>query len=364
MNLNNVDSLLYKISKDISLSEIAPINLKEEKKCFFKDNKYNPEFEYNKINSSYSEYLDELSSLKFEDDLLSGLYKDKVSEMINHIKMFNNKGKKAFTNFSIKKYGQPSKELLSEARKILSKSSTRINTPAASISTKFAINKFKKVLDKLNFKWEVSAEDIVPNALVNPTKRKLIIKKDYKFTNRQLNRFIAHEIYTHVLRAECSMIQPYKLFLIGLKDYIATEEGLAMYKEKKAGVLDERILKGYAGRVLAIDIALKKGFRQTYNFLRKFYSRDQSWDLTLRVKRGLTDTSKAGAFTKDLIYLKGYLQVNNFIKNPSTLRLLHYGKIGIEHVVKIPLIPGLKDPDAVVKNIYKVKSSQFKNLCW
>ena len=46
MNLSEIDSKLYEISKTIRLiSSLKPINLKSEKEKVFLDNTYNPQFE-------------------------------------------------------------------------------------------------------------------------------------------------------------------------------------------------------------------------------------------------------------------------------------------------------------------------------
>jgi len=118
-------------------------------------------------------------------------------------------------------------------------------------------------------------------------------------------------------------------------------------------------LKSYAARVLAVETALNKSFRETYKFLEGLFDKEKAWDLAVRVKRGIKDTSKPGAFTKDIIYLKGFYEVNDFIKNQSGLHLLHYGKIGIQHALLIPSIEGLNNPFLVLKKQFKKRINEL-----
>ncbi|MBT3720599.1 DUF1704 domain-containing protein, partial [archaeon] len=84
-----------------------------------------------------------------------------------------------------------------------------------------------------------------------------------------------------------------------------------------------------------------------------YFSKESSWLMTLRAKRGLCNTSKPGAFTKDYVYLKGYIDVKNFIQNASCLHLLHYGKINIKQINTIMNIPSLNDPSKIFLKLHQ-----------
>ena len=62
-------------------------------------------------------------------------------------------------------------------------------------------------------------------------------------------------------------------------------------------------MRKYALRVIACQWAVSKGFYELFNLLNNYVSIDDSWNLTLRVKRGLEDTSQVGGFLKDSLYL-------------------------------------------------------------
>ena len=110
--------------------------------------------------------------------------------------------------------------------------------------------------------------------------------------------------------------------------------------EEKAGVLQKRILRIYAARVVAVSMAREKGFRDIYKYLRNFLKVDEAWKITVRIKRGLADTSQPGGLTKDYLYLNGYYKVKNYLKKYS-LNRLYYGKVSMHYAKVLDKIPGL-----------------------
>jgi len=112
----------------------------------------------------------------------------------------------------------------------------KILDPRGNLSSEQTLHAFEQVISSLGFDWEVCLGDIVSNAMVIPSKRKFIVNRKARFSNNQIKRFVAHEIFGHIVRAECGRLQPFKLFSIGLPGYESTEEGLALYKERKTKV--------------------------------------------------------------------------------------------------------------------------------
>jgi uncharacterized protein (TIGR02421 family) len=353
--LQKIDSLLSQITKLYNITGLYPRNIEQEKKKFLTNNNYNPQFEYEKKDINYDKAIKIINKIKYKETVMDDLFKEKAQEIKNNLLMFKNIGNEdEFTKYSIKIYGEPDKNLVKKACDITLKKIKRTNIPKKLLSSKKAIEEFRKIFLQLNLKWRVIEKDIASNALVIPSKRTFVIKKDAFFSKKTIKRFIVHEIYAHVLRTEFGLRQPYKVFSTGLANYEATEEGLALYKEKKAKVMDKNILQAYAHRVLAVNKALKSDFSQTFHFIKKYIPEDEkAWDLTVRVKRGLKDTSKKGSFTKDYIYLLGFFEVSEFIKNQSGLHLLHYGKINTKQALLIPSIEGLKNPFIVLKSHFK-----------
>jgi uncharacterized protein (TIGR02421 family) len=328
MLLKKVDRDLALIHGKIRISRINPINVEEEKLKVFKNNSRNPKFKYNLL-ENHQRIEKHLLSLKTDDTVYGVLLRGKIKELYNMLKMIKNVGKKDFTKYSVKAYGRPDSTLLKEAKNILKTDEEEVWKRYSRLSTT------KKFMDDFvlrRFDWKVKEKEMVAGATFNTKNKTLFINSNRDFSESDVKRLIVHEIGTHITRAENSGKRKYKMFRFGFPGYLETEEGLAAYNEYKGGLLSPRILKNYAGRVLANHLSIKNSFNAVYNHLLEYFPRNDAWILTLRSKRGLTDTSKPGAFTKDHIYLKGFLKVKNFAENGGDMEKLYVGKIGVEHV--------------------------------
>jgi len=67
-----------------------------------------------------------------------------------------------------------------------------------------------------------------------------------------------------------------------------------------------------------------------------------AWQTTLRVKRGLTDTGRAGAFTKEHLYLFGYYFIQDYLKQNNKINDLMIGKISPQDLPLIRQLPDIK----------------------
>ncbi len=340
--LKKIDKDISLLNKKLSFFAINPTNLEQEKEKFFKDNTYNPQFKYSKYRQDLKKIKKSLRKNKPGNSTLGRLLAKKRNNLIIMSDILKNRGiDKNFTKFSLKLYGKPDKELVKAAKKYL-----RLKTPRKrnTLTSKQVIKQMKKAFVKYGFEWDIIEKEMVSKAAVNASKRKVMVRKDTKFPKDIVKRLIVHEIGTHVMRIENGRRQPFRIFSDGFPDYLMTEEGLAVVNEELNDCLDNRTLKAYAGRVIAIDKSLKCSFRETYNHLRKYFSKPLAFRLTARAKRGLTDTSLKGACTKDIAYLKGYLEIKKYLKKGGQLDKLYYGKIGIQHSNVVEKIPGVIHP--------------------
>jgi len=86
-------------------------------------------------------------------------------------------------------------------------------------------------------------------------------------------------------------------------------------------------------------------FIDVYNEVLKYgFDSERAWKVALKAKRGLTDTSKPGAFTKDFVYYKGHKMIKKFIRDGGDLRELYYGKMNIDDLDIVKKVKGLKPP--------------------
>lgn len=267
------------------------------------------------------------------------------------IRLLENLGTKNFTKFSINLFGAPSKRFLYKAKKflpkILAQEKEILNKKI--VSADEIKNCFKQYLKKYQFPWNVKLTDnISARILLLRSKKTIYIRKDAHFYKGELKRLAYHEIAVHILRLENGDRQPYQILRQGTKTSLATGEGLALIAELLAS--KNKIIPLYPparflARALAVDYAQKHSFHQTFSFLENLgLGSYLSWEATARAKRGMSDTGKSGAFTKDHLYFTGMYEVLDYIKTKKNLKPLFWGNVGIPEIKKISMLPQIQPP--------------------
>ena len=75
-----------------------------------------------------------------------------------------------------------------------------------------------------------------------------------KFGRNEARRLAVHEVFGHLLSAANGRAQPLRLMQWGTAGSFVDQEGVALYMEEVAGVLDGARLRTLAGRVIAADM--------------------------------------------------------------------------------------------------------------
>jgi len=152
------------------------------------------------------------------------------------------------------------------------------------------------------------------------------------------------------LTAENGKNQPYEIFNRGMANYLETQEGLAVYNmSKRLHYSDKQNYRIFA-LVVAIENAFTMSFSKVFESLLQYnLPLERAFRSTVKVKRGLIDTSKRGCFTKDLKYFTGFLQIEEFIKNGGEIRDLYTGKFNLKDLSVIKKIQGIKPPKHLPK---------------
>lgn len=329
-NHHKIDNEIeYNFKRIFLFSSLLPLNAKKEKEKIFRDKTYNPVLKYSLPKSNLIQVKKNLLKIRTDSSVIGQLFRQRIKELIIQTDLLRNIGTSVITKYSLDLYSRPSKDLIRKAAKLL-------DLPSQKEMMKYGkISVAKKFLDSLLTKglnWRVVERDMVAAAAFNITEKILYINTGRKFADSDLKRLVVHEVGTHVTRAENGRKQKYKLFYLGFPNYGITEEGLAVYNEDKAGLLSNDVLKNYAGRVVAVDLALKNSFSTVYTNLLEFFNKEEAWTLAMRAKRGLSNTSKPGAFTKDYIYLSGYYMIKDFVRKGGNLKGLYVGKVGVQHL--------------------------------
>lgn len=181
-------------------------------------------------------------------------------------------------------------------------------------------------------------DELSANALA--TAKRIRIRRDARFTDRDSAQLLQHEAHIHVATSLNGLAQDdLPILAAGHPGTTRTQEGLAVFAEIISGTMELDRLRRLADRVFAIQMAIEGAdFLQVYAyFLERTGDPGQAFENSRRVFRGGLVTGGA-PFTKDVVYLYGLLQISNFIRavfgagRADCLRLLFCGKLDLGDV--------------------------------
>ncbi|MBU0461186.1 MAG: flavohemoglobin expression-modulating QEGLA motif protein [Nanoarchaeota archaeon] len=353
LKLRKIDAALFSLCEKMNFLSITPNNMDAEKAKVFADPDYNPLFTYDDYAFDIDEMIKDANEINKHDSFMGNILEAKRKKFIIKCEMLRNRGGNKFSHYSRQSYGFPSDEIVKRARSLLNRDAAK---PERTISTKRAIDLIRPEVTYYGFDYAVEAKEMSSSAAVLIGQKKIILKKNHDFSAEYMQQLILHEIGTHVLRAENGRLQPFKVFIHGFPDYLSTEEGLAVVNEERFGFLNADKLKKYAARTIAVQMAQTRSFSQIYRFMRQFFDEKNAFTLTLRAKRGISDTRKGGGCFKDYVYLDGYHKVKDYLASGGSIKNLYYGKIGVEHAKTIPKMQGISRPR------YLPENQRFKSL--
>ncbi|XP_018609837.1 uncharacterized protein KIAA0895 [Scleropages formosus] len=153
-----------------------------------------------------------------------------------------------------------------------------------------------------------------------------------------LEGMLQHEIGTHYLRGINNSHQPWSNRAgrrrHGLQPVNPTEEGLASIHS----VLFRRDPTLWRAALLYYTVyqASRLSFAQLFQNLGRFVQDASTrWDYCVRAKRGQTDTSLPGCFSKDQVYLDGILKILRHREKIDFPLLMALGKVSFEDVDRL-----------------------------
>ncbi|MCD8484550.1 flavohemoglobin expression-modulating QEGLA motif protein [Candidatus Woesebacteria bacterium] len=162
----------------------------------------------------------------------------------------------------------------------------------------------------------------------------LRIRTPVQYREHGIQSVLDHEIGTHVFRRLNDKKQPWhrRAKAFDFSPYLATEEGLAVIHAQLS--LDDRLLFFPALNYYAVCRAEYLSFSELFAELKDYLpDKQKRFNICLKVKRGLTDTSVPGAFTKNQIYLAGAIQVCQWlVKNDYAVEKLYVGKVALNDI--------------------------------
>ena len=337
----SVDSQLYRLARGVdTLQYINPVNIAPERKRFFAaDGDYLPRFTYRQLNIDPYQFREKLYRLpvdEIRDVGIQQMYRQVVNTFADKIELLVSIGSDRFIYNSLRYYGEPSEKDLANARFLLYASPLAEEDETQDIRPDEMVSYFQAMARRwrLDCKVETSSR-LVAAAMVNNTRRTLLIRRDARVSRTELQALAHHELGVHMVTTLNALRQPLKVFSLGLPHNTLAQEGLAILCEYLSGNMTLLRLKELALRVIAVDEMIRHGdFRRTFKLLseRHGLERNGAFRLATRVHRG-------GGFTKDYLYLRGLHNALG-IYSKEDISGLFIGKTGFGN---LPLINELME---------------------
>ena len=349
--LENLSELIYRASLKVKI--LRHISWPPEVKYqFFKRNCQKlPEHSYPKF---ASKELDQIL-LKIDGQLGDTKYdlwlKNKLEDIILSANMLKASGTKNFFDISSKIYGLPTTLVHDGQTKPLDLSEQFYQIISSIDKTKLELSKSSKisshdVAKQISSKVSDYFGEFAPkisvvkhlSAKATATSKKIKIREDCVFYQSDIDQLINHEAFIHVATTINGRKQ-HKMKILG-SNYGAitkTQEGLAVFSEFITGSIDIDRMRRISDRVKAIHMAIDGAdFIEIYRyFVDKGISRNQAFENSRRVFRGGVLSGKY-PFTKDLVYLDGFIRVYNFFRSSISqgkiecIELLFAGKMDLD----------------------------------
>ena len=375
----DIHSEVFKIDKQLTEIEssyqflllVAPVNIQALRERFFETN-------FEEINTYHYRLLPvdpdllkrKLYNLRIDeidDPALSYLFDEKREEIDHQLTMLKERDSKNFFYSSVRLYKGLEKNVLTEAKLILqniSEDHTQedrllIDANAFAKLAKEEFNYFKKQAP--DYQGKVHIRDDVNIIMVS--RGELYLPSDYKMTQNGANALLQHEIGTHALTYYNGSQQSLSQMAAGFADYDALQEGIAVLSEYLIGGLSGNRLRILAGRVIAGNALLNGAhFKQVFNLLHREYgfSKEPAFNITSRMFQG-------GGFLKDIIYLKGLVELRDYLVDGGELEPLLAGKFALKHVDVIKdltdrglLTPPKLKPRYIEQKDFKQKIDKLK----
>ncbi|WP_099366081.1 flavohemoglobin expression-modulating QEGLA motif protein [Sphingobacterium sp. 1.A.4] len=349
--MNEIDDALAQESKKFDfLLMVTPLNAHEAWLQFKKDKYWKtPKFLYRPMHVDPDLVKRRLYNLRIEDiydPTMAYIFRDKRTELDSMITMLADRGKEDFLHGSLQVFGNVSEKLYNSALALL------MMTEPETTSTKneewIGPSEFAKMakeevkfLQQQNqeFNCPIRIREDISGVMVN--RGALNISKEYKLTKSRAKALIQHEIGTHVVTYFNGRMQPLNLFSLGVPGYEELQEGLAVLSEYIVDGLNNDRLRIIAARVIAVQhMLLGNSFTDTFALLvdQFGFKHETSFQIVMRVYRG-------GGLTKDMLYLKGIMELIEYLKENNNVHLLMMGKIRKDY---LPIIKDLLQKEILI----------------
>lgn len=170
---------------------------------------------------------------------------------------------------------------------------------------------------------------------------------DVRFGTREGLRLAVHEVFGHLVSAANARLQPHAPLQIGTARSFEDQEGLAVWLEERAGVLDGGRMRTLAARYVAAQTFFDgASFGETARVLHRRHGlrAEDALVTAERVHRG-------GGIARDAVYLPAYLRVRDALGSArATIHELQRGRASLD---ALPELARLEEEGWVVPAFYR-----------
>ncbi len=352
------------------LLAVTPVNSNQAFKDFKKNGfETDPVFHYRLLTIDPEDLKRKLYQISFEeieDSTLAYLLRDKRIELDRQITLIEDRNTPRFLYESLQLFPPVEDELMALAEKILHKpkpkgdKTEKLNARKVANLAEQEIEYYQNIYPKMTATVEIR-EDTPPGLMVSSGN--LMVGHRSSISEARINALLQHEIGTHSVTYFNGRSQPLKLLYSGLPGYEQLQEGLAVFAEYLVGGLNFARMRTLAARVVAVRrLTTGRKFAEVFDELHNDYRFTQrtAFNIAMRVFRG-------GGLTKDAVYLRGLVEVLDYLGAGGDIETLFVGKMGPEHVSIIrelqwrevlhpaPLVPRYMTFPETLKRLEKVK---------
>lgn len=280
-----------------------------------------------------------------EDPVLEALFREKQQEIDLQLTMLQTRETARFRDASVMLYGRVDDRLADQADAVLAALADPqapaddeedgpepVDCHEVRDAANALVARYRKVWP--GFKADISIRGDVAGLMVSGPR--LMISRQTRMRRSRLNPLLQHEVSVHLLTWFTGARQGLKIFRSGLAGYEGIQEGLGVFAEFASDGLTAARLRLLAARVLAVRAMVDGAdFMAAFRLLRdeRAVPARAAFQVCARVFR-------SGGFAKDFIYLRGLLDVLDYVAEGRSLAPFWVGKIALGHV---PIIDELNE---------------------
>lgn len=303
----------------------------------FRDGGYrtHPEFRYRLLPIDPDLLKRELYEIRLEDvndPAAWRLLREKREELDKQIGLVADRNTPSFLHGSIRLFGPVDASLRDRAHEILDTvpvstkrpTGDRVDAAAFAGVAERELEEYRARYD--GFRSEVQIRPDLVGLMVSSGR--LLIGEGISLAPERVDALLQHEVGTHVLTFVNGSAQPFLQLARGFADYDEMQEGLGVLAEYLVGGLTATRLRLLAARVVTVDWRIAgASFLEAFRRLHEDhgFTGFSAFDVVARVYA-------SGGFTRDMIYLRGLLQVIEYLRDGGPLEPLYVGKIAARHL--------------------------------